>query len=201
MASTKETQKESKKSGVFQKLLTWIVIPLLLILFLTLLVATVTGVNVYEKAKEMGENIPVISSILGSKETVSIKDHNEAIVKLEAQIEEKNAKINRLEKKVEKKESEIDLLKQDKKRLETTIEEKGQVENDGKREMKEIVAVYETMMPKQAASIIIEMKDDEAVNILSQLSSEPLARIMEKMPPDKAAAYTQMLAVKTTEGR
>ncbi|WP_144461056.1 MotE family protein [Siminovitchia fortis] len=201
MGSTVDTQKENKKSGFFQKLLVWIVIPLLLILFLTLLAATVSGVNVYEKAKEVGGKLPVISSIIGGKETVTIEEHNEAIVKLEAQIEEKNAKISRLERKVEDKESEIDLLNQDKKRLETTLEEKDQVENDGKREMKEIVAVYETMMPKRAASIIVEMKDEEAVNILSNLGPEPLARIMEKMPPEKAAAYTQMLAVRTTEGR
>lgn len=201
MAKTAEMQKEKKKSGLFQKLLVWIVIPLLLILFLTLLAATLTGVNVYEKAREVGGKIPVISSILGGKDSVSIDEHNEAIVKLEAQIEEKNAKINRLEKKVEEKESEIDLLTQDKKRLETTIEEKEEIESGGKREMKEIVAVYETMMPKRAASIIVEMKDAEAVNILSNLGSEPLARIMEKMPPEKAAAYTQLLATETSEGR
>lgn len=201
MGSTAETQKENKKSSLFQKLLIWVVIPLLLILFLTLLTATITGVNVYEKAKEIGGKIPVVSSVLGSKETVSIDEHNEAIVKLEAQIEEKNAKISRLERKVEEKESEVDSLTQDKKRLETTMEEKSQVENEGKRGMKEIVAVYETMMPKRAASIIVEMKDEEAVNILSNLGPEPLARIMEKMPPEKAAAYTQMLAVRTSEGR
>ncbi|MBD8004021.1 MotE family protein [Bacillus norwichensis] len=201
MASTEDTQKDNKKTGLFQKLFSWVVIPLLLILFLTLLAATLTGVNVYEKAKEIGGKIPVISSILGGKETVSIDEHNEAIVKLQAQIEEKNAKISRLERKVEDKESEIDLLNQDKKRLETTIEEKSQVDNDKKREMNEIVAVYETMMPKRAASIIVEMKDEEAVSILSSLGSEPLARIMEKMPPEKAAGYTQMLAVRTTEGR
>ncbi|VEF48401.1 MgtE intracellular region [Bacillus freudenreichii] len=201
VASTEETQKEYKKSSPFQKLFSWVVIPLLILLFLTLLAATVMGVNVYEKAREIGGNIPMVSSILGNKETVNIKDHNEAIVKLEAQIEEKNAKINRLERKVEEKESEIDLLNQDKKRLETTIEEKNQVDNDGKREIKDIVAVYETMMPKRAASIIIEMKENEAVNILSKLGSEPLARILEKMPPDKAATYTQMLAVNTSEER
>lgn len=201
MGSTAETQKENKKSSLFQKLLIWAVIPLLLILFLTLLTATITGVNVYEKAKEIGGKIPVVSSVLGSKETVSIDEHNEAIVKLEAQIEEKNAKISRLERKVEEKESEVDSLTQDKKRLETTMEEKSQVENEGKRGMKEIVAVYETMMPKRAASIIVEIKDEEAVNILSNLGPEPLARIMEKMPPEKAAAYTQMLAVRTSEGR
>lgn len=201
MGKSADTQIDNKKSGLLQKLLKWIVIPLLLILFLTLLAATVTGVNVYDKAKEVGGKIPGISSIFGGKGTVSIDEHNEAIVKLEAQIEEKNAKITRLERKVEEKESEIDLLAQDKKRLETTLEEKDQVEKGGKREMKEIVAVYETMMPKRAASIIIEMKDEEAVNILSNLSSEPLARIMEKMPPDQAAAYTQMLAVRTSEGR
>src|SRR5690606_20161492 len=126
------------------------------ILFLTLLAATVMGVNVYEKAKDIGGNIPVVSSILGGKKTVSISEHNEAIVKLEAQIEEKNAKISRLERKVEEKEAEIDLLNQDKKRLETTREEvdqANQVEDGGKQqEMKEIVAVYETMMPKRAAA-------------------------------------------------
>ncbi|MFD1705884.1 MotE family protein [Siminovitchia sediminis] len=194
MGKKVDKPKELKKSGVFQKFLTWIIIPLLLILFLAMLAATVTGVNVYEKAKEAGAKLPLISSMMGGSDMVSRDDYNEGVISLEAQIEEKNVEISRLERELEDSESKITLLEQDKKRLEAALDEADEARNEKDGGMKEVVDVYEAMMPKRAASIIVEMSDDEAVAILKQLNPESLARIMEKMPPDKAAVYTNRLA-------
>jgi len=197
-----DSQKEkNNKSGVFQKFLLWVMIPLLIIVFLSLLIASLTGINVFEKAKESGEKVPILSYFFNEKEMVSIEEFNKSIIELEAQVEEKNAKIAQLEKKVEEKEPEIDLLLQDKKRLEHSMKEQEQIENDNKKDFKEITSVYESMAPKRAASILLEMKENEALTILSNLAPETLAKILEKMPPDKAASFTQLLTVEASEGR
>lgn len=106
---------------------------------------------------------------------------------------------------MEEKEAEADKLLLEQERLESSIEEdaEGNPENnkEAKPDIKEIKAVYETMAPKKAALIILEMKEEESLNILSNLSTESLARILEKMPPDRAAAFSQKLSTEANERR
>ncbi|WP_285864338.1 magnesium transporter MgtE N-terminal domain-containing protein [Lederbergia lenta] len=53
------------------------------------------------------------------------------------------------------------------------------------------------MTPKKAAPIILEMKEEEAIKILSNLNTASLAKVLEKMPPEKAATYSDLLAANT----
>lgn len=50
------------------------------------------------------------------------------------------------------------------------------------------------MAPKASAPVITNMKDAEAMKILSSLKPATLAAILEKMPSDKAAHYTELLS-------
>ncbi|MDT3764075.1 magnesium transporter MgtE N-terminal domain-containing protein [Priestia filamentosa] len=60
--------------------------------------------------------------------------------------------------------------------------------------MKNLVRSYESMSPKNAALIISELKEDQALDLLGQLKTEALANILSKMEPDVAAKYTELLA-------
>ena len=78
--------------------------------------------------------------------------------------------------------------------LEQQIDELKQIQEQNKRDFKEIVTTYETMSAKNAAPIILNLKDDEAVKILSSISPDVLSKIMENMPATRAAKYTELLS-------
>ncbi|MBS4217749.1 hypothetical protein KHA96_05380 [Bacillus sp. FJAT-49711] len=186
-----------KKPGIFHRFIFWVLIPLLFALFLGLLIASVAGVNIFQKAKEISEKVPVIANMIDGKEKVNVLDYEEKIISLDAEIQNKNAQIDQLKSQLEKNEFEKERFSLEKERLENTIEELRQMQDQNKRAFKEIVSTYEAMTPKSAAPIIIEMSDDEAVKILSNISTESLAKIMEKMPPERAAKYLEKLSAKT----
>nr|WP_225941854.1 hypothetical protein [Sporosarcina limicola] len=68
--------------------------------------------------------------------------------------------------------------------------------DDSKREFKGIVSTFEQMSAKSAAPVIMKMSDAEAIRILTNLKSDTLASVLEKMPPENAAKYTTMMTVK-----
>lgn len=60
--------------------------------------------------------------------------------------------------------------------------------------MKEIVNTYEKMSAKAVAPIIVEMKDEQALEILSNLKPDTLSQVLAKMDPKEAARYTELLS-------
>ena len=195
-----EKQKQKKSKSKFQWFLFAFVIPLLFCVMILLIVATVSGVNVFEKAKEYGSKIPYISSMVAGNESkkASPKQSEDTIIKLEADIQNKNTQMSRLKKQLEKQDRDKEKLILEKKQLEEEMEELRNEQDPNKRAYKDIIKTYEAMTAKKAAPIIISMEEAEAVKILSQLNTETLAKIMEKMPPDKAAKFTELLSVNTS---
>ena len=184
---------KEKNPGLFKKFIFWLFIPLLFVLFFALLIATILGVNVFEKAKALGEKTPVIQHLFTEKEQVNLVEFEEKITGLEVELQDRNVQLDLLGTDLDKKDAENKRLLLEQERLENTIEELRQIQNDHKRSFKDIVSTYEMMAPKNAAPIIMEMEEKEAIKILSNLNKESLAKIMEKMPPDKAANYFAML--------
>lgn len=190
-------QKEEKQSNKLQWFLV-IFIPLLFAIMIALVVAQVAGVNVFEKTKEISEKLPFVSSIANKKVNKSLKNYEDKIITLQAQIENKDAQMSQLQNKFDSQDNEKKQLLLEQQRLEDEIEELKQIQNENKKAFKEIVSTYETMSAKSAAPIILKMNDDEALKILSNLKAETLAKIMEKMPADRAAKYTEMLSSETS---
>nr|WP_239585872.1 hypothetical protein [Bacillus mesophilus] len=50
------------------------------------------------------------------------------------------------------------------------------------------------MSAKNAAAILTELEDQEALTILKTLSTDTLGPILEKMEPAEAARFTELLA-------
>lgn len=183
---------QPKQPGIIQKLFFWVIIPILFVSAVLLIAAEVTGTNVFEKAKE-------ITGAPSSKEKVAdiekVNTNNEKLIAdLKAQIQEKEAEIAKLQGEVEDSNSAKSKMKIEKRRLEAQIKKMEKGKDESKKEYSDVVKTYEKMAPKAAAPVIINMKDSEAMKILSSLKPDALAAILEKMPSDKAAHYTELLS-------
>ncbi|KOP82138.1 MotE family protein [Cytobacillus solani] len=184
---------ESKKTSRFQSFIFVVLIPLLFTITVALIVMTILGYNVFELTKEYGQKIPFISSAISDDDSDSAKDIETKMIELEAEIKDREAKITKLETELESKDQEISRAELEKEQLEAEIEELTAMKEENKRAFKDIVKTYETISAKKAAPILSQMSETEALEILTNLKSDKLAEIMEKMEPEDAARYTELL--------
>ncbi|MBT2688559.1 MotE family protein [Bacillus sp. ISL-47] len=185
-------EQASQKASKFQWFLFAFFIPILFAVTVALLVFTLSGNNVFETAKEYGQKVPLLSSIFNGESSNSEVMESQ-LIELEAEIKDREARITQLESQLDSKELEIERAGLEKQRLEQEIEELTAIKEENKRAFKDIVKTYESISAKKAAPILTEMKDEEAVKILSNVKADTLAAIMEKMDPEDAAHYTALL--------
>lgn len=169
-----------------------IVIPSIFALAVALIVATVAGVNVIDKAKEYSEKIPILSSDK-REDKKNTEEIEQQLTELRGEMKEKEASIAELQAKIDSKDEQIERLKLERKQLEKEIDSLIAIQTENKRDFKEIVKTYEMMSAKKAAPIITQMNDQEALEILSHVKSDTLAAIMEQMNAAEAAKYTSLL--------
>jgi len=189
-------EKEEKKYGKIQWFFVVILIPALFALAVAVVVASVAGVNVFEKAKEFSEKVPFISSDDQITDQKKLEEMDSNLIRLKAEVKDREAAIADLETQVDGRSQEIETLRLEKEQLEMQIDDLTLAQEDGKRLFQDIVKTYETMTAKKAAPILTQMKDDEALKILSSLKPATLATILEKMDPSDAAKYTTLLTSK-----
>jgi flagellar motility protein MotE (MotC chaperone) len=182
----------SQKASKFQWFIFAFFIPILFAVTVALLVFTLSGNNIFETAKEYGQKVPLLSSIINGESSNSEVMESQ-LIELEAEIKDREARITQLERQLDSKELEIERAGLEKQRLEQEIEELTAIKEENKRAFKDIVKTYESISAKKAAPILTEMKDEEAVKILSNVKADTLAAIMEKMDPEDAAHYTALL--------
>ncbi|WP_394137055.1 MotE family protein [Cytobacillus oceanisediminis] len=183
----------SQKASKFQWFLFAFFIPILFAVTVALLVFTLSGNNIFETAKEYGQKIPLLSSIINGERSISEEVMESQLIEMEAEIKDREARISQLESQLDSKKLEIERAGLEKQRLEQEIEELTAIKEENKRAFKDIVKTYESISAKKAAPILTEMKDEEAVKILSNVKADTLAAIMEKMDPEDAAHYTALL--------
>ncbi|CAM3703236.1 MotE family protein [Mesobacillus zeae] len=190
-------EKEPAGDSRVQWIMFVIVIPALFAVTFALVILNFAGINVFESAREIGAKIPGVSRLIQPSETASMKKAEKHIVGLEAEIKNKEAKVEQLQSKMDNKNKEAERLKLEKQQLEEQIDELAAIQTENKRAFKDIVRTYETMSPKSAAPILAKMESDEALKILTNIKPDTLSAIMEKMSPEEAAKYTELL---TNEG-
>ncbi len=189
----KENKTEKKeKLSKFQTFFMLGVIPTLFAVAVFLTILSFSGINVFEKAKELGQKLPFIGKNIG-EEVSDGEDQEQLIIELKGQIKDQEVVIGRLEKRLTEKDEENQRLIQQIEQLEEMIRDSDYEQDQEQTAFQEIVKTYENMTPKRAAPIISSMNDNEAVRILSNLKPEQRAAIMEKMDPEQAAKYTEML--------
>lgn len=188
-----QEEAEEKSYSKFQWFIVVIVIPSIFALAVALIVATVAGVNVVDKAKEYSEKIPFLSSGEERKEEKKMEDMEGKLSELRAEVKVREESIAQLQTKLASKDEKIEKLELEKEQLESEIDNLLAVQTDNKREFKDIVKTYETMSAKKAAPIITQMNDKDALEILAHLKSDTLAAIMEQMNAADAAKFTTLL--------
>ncbi len=184
------TKKIEKGHGKFQWFFFIIFIPTVFSLFLIYVVLTILGVDVLEKGREVGGDIPILSDYLIEDEGVDEVNVEELL----HEIEQKQMKIAQLETRLEKKDEEIDSLS----KMVRDIEEQLQIERDVavevQQELKEIAKLYEAMSAKNAANILAALSIEEVVVHISQISMNHRAAILAKMDPEQAGQIISLLA-------
>jgi flagellar motility protein MotE (MotC chaperone) len=199
MGKTAEKDKKEKSTSRFQWVLFAGIIPLLFAVVIALVVMTVAGVNVFEKAKEAGASIPVLSSVIPTDAKEEAAKLEERVLSLQSEIEEKDSEISSLQGKIDSQEKEKERLVAEQEQMQAQIEEMEQIQQDNKRAFKEMISTFESMSAKSAAPVLLNMENDEAVKILSNIKPDTLAKILEKMPPPDAAKYTELLSAKVDQ--
>lgn len=187
---------EESKISKFQWFLV-IFIPLIFAVTVALIVFTVAGVNVVEKAKEMSAKILFIESDQKNEENGKTVKNDEKVsmklAKLETEIENKEKEIEKLEGIIDTRDKAIAKAEAEKQQLQTEMNQLKDSQNNSKQAFKDIIRVYETMAPKRAAPIITEMNDEDAAEILSSMKAATLAKVLEQMTTADAARLTKKL--------
>ncbi|EMI11847.1 hypothetical protein NOW01_01865 [Anoxybacillus salavatliensis] len=195
-----EKEEETKKTSKFQWFLFVVFIPLLFTISVVLLILTFSGINVFEQGKKYASQLPFVSQWIEGTEANEKKKLQQQIVELKATIVEKEKQLTKANDALKEKEGEIDALKQEIARLQAEKEQAQEPTTPTTEQTNtsrvDVVKMYETMSPKKAAEIIPQMSDREAVDLLSQLKTDKVAAILEKMDAANAAKYTSLLAKK-----
>lgn len=194
----KVEEKENQEGNKFHAFLMVVAIPSLFAVVIALVALSILGINIFETAKDLGGKVPFISQYVKEESKPSTEEFEKNIISLEAEIKDREAKMEQLQSKIDSKDTQLKRVELEKAQLQAQIEELTAIQEENKRAFREIVKTYETMSAKSAAPIISNMETGEAVKILTNIKPESLAAIMEKLPADEAAKYTELLTNETS---
>lgn len=181
--------KEKRKSPILFIIFA-IIIPLMLTVGIVYIGLTLVGIDVKDKLAD----VPVVSSFIKSNEVEQLE---KTIKKQEDLIASKDEEINDLSKEVESLRAIADDLELDLKKKEKS-EQKNEKENtereeDGNDALKRAASSYRKMEPENAAAIITQMNDQDAIQILSNIPSDVRGNILAEMESKRAATLTKLM--------
>ncbi|QKY69034.1 MotE family protein [Lentibacillus sp. CBA3610] len=189
---------EKKKMNPLLWFLFAIVIPGVIALTLAIIILTVAGVDVVGWAKEKGNDVPVLASVITTDEE---KDKQRTEDQMQEMITSKDEEIAALNQQVTDLESAVDEMEREIIRLENEeAPDEEKTENEQTPENESLAAIsssFSDMDNEQAAQILQNMDQDLAVSILEDVPNDARGEILEEMEPDYAAALTQMFVNET----
>lgn len=191
----KKTKEEKNKMNPILWFLVAIVIPLVVAITITVIVLTITGVDVGGWVKKTGKNIPVVSSLIQTDEEKG-KEQSEA--HLQKTLTEKDAEIALLKTDVTDLKDNVDQLEQEilkaenAKTSEKNLATKKPEDQETVDVVKKLSASFKTMDPAQAALIFEKLDKDIAVSLLKNISNDIKGQIFEAMDPAKAAEFMKL---------
>lgn len=184
-----------KEYSKFQWFLFVVLIPTIFTLIVVFVLLSVAGLNPLGAMKEFAIKVPGISSIFNDeeKEVQKLEEAEGSVEELEAEILAKETKITELEKALETKSGEIQTLENEIRNLSDELIKLQDERLAKSKSLDELTKMYEMMSPKNAAKIIPNLKEEEATEILTSIDTKKLAAIFEKMAPEDAAKFTQLI--------
>lgn len=185
---------KKKTSGAFTKVLLAVVLPLVFLITLAIIVLTLLGINVFEKAEQYARTIPGISQSASSEES----NTNQAEQgRMEAVIANKDAEIEEMQMEINQKQSTIDELEQKILQLETDLEDTLNGEDkDGDEKAMDVAESFQEMDAEEAALIMENMNQSMAVQVLTYVGSKERGEILGQMNPEVAAGIAAVLLEK-----
>src|SRR5690606_37345780 len=184
-----------KEYSKFQWFLFVVLIPTIFTLIVVFVLLSVAGFNPLGAMKEFAIKVPGISSIFNDeeKEVQKLEEAEGSVEELEDEILSKETKITELEKALETKSGEIQTLENEIRNLSDELIKLQDERLAKSKSLDELTKMYEMMSPKNAAKIIPNLKEEEATEILTSIDTKKLAAIFEKMAPEDAAKFTQLI--------
>ncbi|MYL48694.1 hypothetical protein GLV98_04330 [Halobacillus litoralis] len=188
MAKSGHTQKNKKS---FSKIFAAIFFPLIFLITLTLIVLTLSGVNVFEEAEKYTSRIPGMSTEASSESENSVASE---VDRLKAVIANKEAEMEELQSKSDSKQNQINELEQQVVQLEADLED-ARSEDDSNENSKtaEMAQSFQEMDPEAAAPILESMNENLAVQVLNDVASEERGEILGQMDAETAANIASIL--------
>ena len=190
-----------QKPNKIQWFLFVVIIPLIFAILVIAIVFSLTGGNVFEKAKDISTTIS--TQVFQNSEKTNTKtteQYEKEIVSLEADIKDKEAEIKSLESVVDSRDQTIQQAEAEKQQLQKQLDELQNAQNTNQatgqsttNSFNEVVKTYEAMSPKKSAPILAQMSDTDAVEILANLKADTVAKVLEQMTPADAARLTKKL--------
>lgn len=181
-----EKSAKVEKAGKVQWFLLVILVPFVFAIMLGLIIMTIAGVNVFDKAQQIGSNIPVISSVI-PKDEASLEEQQ---LELKAELENKTALVNQLEGDIASKEKTIENLNSKIAELTTQLSEKDDQKKNREEVLQKLSTSFKEMEPDEAARIMENLDQNVAISVLEKLPDKERGLIFAEMNPEQAANLT-----------
>ncbi|MFC6331166.1 MotE family protein [Paenibacillus septentrionalis] len=200
MAATEE----EKEGSSFVEKAALIATPVLFVIVLLGLFLNFSGVDIKNKALEIGQGIPGVRNILpepstsalSSDEQIRTEKFSERIVELETQLAALQNELNAATTKTLEQEELIATLQEQTNSPQTQAQAavgNSLTDEEYTARIQELASMFARMTPSKAAPIVQSMTIEEMALIFSQMRADDRVRIMEKMTPQVAADVTLRL--------
>ncbi|MFC4617345.1 MotE family protein [Camelliibacillus cellulosilyticus] len=170
-----------------------VLIPLLFLVTLVVLLLKISGFDIKEEGGKLTSLLSFHSQKVDNGSAgANQSDLSRQIETLKKQVNDKDHQIQDLKKEIS--DLENNNLKEGQGTNASNTGQSNSESNSDPSQSKTISQVYGNMDPAKAAAIFLKMKDQEAANYLNMLNNRTKAKIMEELPPDKAAKLTALLS-------
>jgi flagellar motility protein MotE (MotC chaperone) len=186
-------KQEEQKHSAIQWFFMVILIPVLFGMILFGIILNVIGVNVVDHAKSVASNIPFLSEYVKTEEQLLKEEERADLEKLTALVSDREKDIEQLKNILTSKEQEIETLSEKIKVLVSELEELEITQSSVTKVYEDFAKMYVAMSPKNAASILSELPEEDAAMQLTYLKADERALILAKMTPEKAAKLITLI--------
>ncbi len=176
------------------------VIPLIFALIVYSVIITFMGKSIVDQVKTVGSHIPIVSNLFDEEkadraDAQESKKLEQEITRLTHTITEQEQNILALENKLLEKDEEVIKAKETIVKLEKQLENASEDGTVTSNEVKETAKRLLAMSPKDAALILAEMQNQEAISILQAMKPDDSGQILAKLEPKQASILmTDLLA-------
>lgn len=185
----------------FERLM-FVMTPILFTIVLLGALYILLDTNMRNKALEIGNSIPVLSSILPDPKPVNGEANDEVIKSanmtrkiddLQTQLSDKERELAETVQLKTAQEQEIKGLEAEIEQLNASNSEKALEDEAYQAKIQDLASMYGKITPSKAAPILESMSLEEMVLVLDAMRSDDRVRVLEKMTPQTAADATMML--------